>query len=130
MPTQRPLDEACGTLRLPKTIRGLLLRDFAASSATRRMSVIVQAHLPAFNADRPSLDLAAARSATAALKVDLKDLGLLERARKVSDYSGFVLEVTPRQLRLLGQAASVQAIRPNLRRRYLHNSMNGARVTK
>lgn len=70
------------------------------------------------NAD-PRIDLAAAKRSTAALKKDLARLGLLERARKVSDVSGFVLEVTPKQLRSLAEASSVQAIFPNQHHRLL-----------
>lgn len=83
------------------------------------MSVIVQPHLPTISLADPSLDLPTARRATAALKKDLLRLGLLDRARSVSVFSGFVLEVTPRQLRLLAEASAVQSIRPNLFRHRL-----------
>lgn len=119
MPTQQQRDEEGRTLRLPKSIRGVLLRDFAASTGTRRVSVIVQPRLNTLPKGSPSLDLAAAKRATTALKNDLAGLGLLDRARSVSVFSGFVLEVTPRQLRLLAKAPGVQSIRPNLRRHKL-----------
>lgn len=83
------------------------------------MSVIVQPHLKVRPHPEPSIDLAAARRATAALRKALAEMGLLDRARGVSDVSGFVLEVTPKQLRLLAAAPSVQSIRPNLWHRLL-----------
>jgi hypothetical protein len=114
MPTQRPLEKAAR----PRSIRGDLLSHFYACAGSRRTSVIVQPML-ASEPIAPRIDLAAARRATAALKKDLAKLGLLERARKVSDVSGFVLEVTPRQLRLLAEAPSVRAIFPNQLHRLL-----------
>lgn len=119
MPTQQQRDEVGSALRLPKAIRGVFLRDFAASSGTRRVSVIVQPQLNTLSKGAPSLDLAAAKRATTALKKDLAGLGLLDRARSVSVFSGFVLEVTPKQLRRLANAPGVQSIRPNLRRHQL-----------
>jgi hypothetical protein len=83
------------------------------------MSVIALPCLPKVSMTRPELDIAAAKRATAALKRDLARLALLDRARSVSVFSGFVLEVTPRQLRMLAQASGVQSIHPNLRRHHL-----------
>ena len=96
-----------------------MLREFAASSGRKRISVIVQPHLVVRLKAKPPLDVTAAKRATAVLKKDLAELGLLDRARSVSVFSGFVLAVTPRQLRFLAQAPGVQAIWPNLRRHQL-----------
>lgn len=95
------------------------MREFAVSTGRKRMSVIVQPHLTVRPQGEPPLDLAAAKRATAALEKDLAGLGLLDRARSVSVFSGFVLEVTPKQLRLLAEAPNVQSILPNLRRHKL-----------
>ena len=119
MPTQRPPEGVGNSPRLPKSIRGALLRVFATSRGTRRISVIVQPNLPTISLAEPSLDFATAKRASAALKKDLLRLGLLDKARSVSVFSGFVLEVTPRQLKLLAGAPAVQSIRPNLRRHKL-----------
>ena len=81
--------------------------------------MIVQPNLPTISLAEPSLDFSAAKRASAALRKDLLRLGLLDQARSVSAFSGFVLEVTPRQLRLLAEAPAVQSIRPNLRRHKL-----------
>jgi hypothetical protein len=86
------------------------------------MSVIVQPHLVVRPNANPPLDFTEAKRATAALKQDLAELGLLDRARSVSVFSGFVLEVTPQQLRFLAQAPGVQAIWPNSRRHKLLQS--------
>lgn len=83
------------------------------------MSVIVMPHLTVRPKANPPLDIASAKRATAALKKDLAGLGLLDRARSMSAFSGFVLEVTPRRLRLLAEAPGVQSIWPNLRRHKL-----------
>lgn len=118
MPTQRP--ETPGrALQLPRSIRGSLLRDFAATTSRRRMSVIVLPCLPKVSMTSPKLDIPAAQRATAALKRELAKLALLDRSRSVSVFSGFVLEVTPRQLRLLAQTSAVQSIHPNVRRHQL-----------
>lgn len=90
------------------------MREFAASSGRRRRSVIVQTHLSLENNVAGCIDTVAVRRELAALKKDLDRLGLLERARSVSLSSGFVLDVTPGQLRRLAQAASVKTIWPNL----------------
>ena len=83
-------------LRLPRSIRGSLLREFAVSDGRRRMSVIVQPHQVLQDNVAGRVDLVAAKRSTAALKKELRGLDLLERARFVSDISGCVLEVTPK----------------------------------
>lgn len=103
-------------LRLPHSIRGSLLREFALSNGRRRVSVIVQPHLVLQGNVAGRIDLVAAKRSTAALKRELSELDLLERTRFISDISGCVLEVTPRQLRLVAELPSVQAIRPNMKR--------------
>lgn len=59
------------------------------------------------------------RGSSNALRADLAKLGLLDRARSIGLISAFVLEVTPKQLRLIASAPSVQSIRPNLKHRLL-----------
>ena len=118
MPTKLPLDSLFAH-QLPASIRGTLLREFAFSTDRRRMSVIVTPCLPKVWKTRPALDVAAATRATSMLRKDLVRLKLSGKARSVSVFSGFVLEVTPRQLRLLAQASAVQSIRANLRRHQL-----------
>ena len=95
------------------SIKGESLREFAASGCRRRQSVIVQTHLILQNDVAGRIDAVAVKREVAGLKKDLDRLGLLSRARSVSLISGFVLEVTPAQLRRLAQAASVKSIWPN-----------------
>lgn len=102
--------------RLPRSIHGVLLRDFAASNGRRRASVIVQPHLKLEGNVTGCSDISAAKRSTAALKKELAALGLLDRARFISGISGCTLELTPRRLRLVADAPSVAAIWPNLKR--------------
>lgn len=85
------------------------------------MSVIVQPNLKLEANVAGRIDFAAAKRSAGALKEELHRLGLLDRARFVSDISGCVLEVTPRQLRLVAEAPSVRAIWPNLKRMALQH---------
>lgn len=59
----------------------------------------------------------AAASPMAALLATLAELGLAGKARANDLAGAFVVEVTPRQLRALAAAPTVQAIRPNRFRR-------------
>lgn len=105
-------------IELPSTIRGNLLRAFAKSMGRRRISVIVEPQKRPLAIRGPAGPIVTKRS-TNALRADLAKLGLLDRARAIGLISAFVLEVTPRQLRLIASAPSVQSIRPNMMHRLL-----------
>ncbi len=111
---KRSAPERAAHSTVPASIKGEVLREFAASGGRRRRSVIVQTHLVLENEMAGRIDAVAVRREVAALKKDLGRLGLLERARSVSIISGFVLEVTPGQLLRLAQADSVKSVWPNL----------------
>jgi hypothetical protein len=109
-------DEAAGLrLAVARTIKGSLLRDFARATGRQRMSVIVLPRQVQVVNGRPVPEEAPDNRALAA---HLKELGLLTRARSLPLLAGFVLEVTPKQLRSIASVSSVWAIHPNLRHRF------------